>query len=276
MDVLVLLALVLVGLLVGFTAGLVGIGGGVLIVPFLYFFYAHPGWSGVATPAALHTTIAHATSLFIIIPTAIWGARSYHKAGLVVWRAAVPIALMSMVFAILGVRLQLILPGPVVRVGFGTFLLITGLQLLWRPHANQNAVIRVTWPAVLIIGIAVGILSGLMGIGGGAIAAALMIYMIGLTLKQAAATSLAIVGLTAIVGALTYVIKGWGLPGLPSGSIGYIHASSALPIMIGSVVSVQWGTRVNQRMDVRTLRRVFSAFFMLLGVYLIATNVSAL
>ena len=62
-----LLALIVVGFAVGFLAGLVGIGGGVLIVPFLYFFYAHAAWSGVSIPPALHATVAHATSLFIII-----------------------------------------------------------------------------------------------------------------------------------------------------------------------------------------------------------------
>ena len=273
MSLVVLLTLVLIGLLVGFTSGLVGIGGGVLIVPFLYFFYAHPGWSGFTLDPGLQTTVAHATSLFIIIPTAIWGARSYHKAGLVVWRAAIPIGLASIVFAALGFRLQLILPSHIVRISFGTFLLITGVQLLWRPHASEGKQIEIKLPAVIITGIAVGILSGLMGIGGGAIASALMIYLVKLDLKQAAATSLAIVALAAVTGAITSVVSGLNVRGMPPGSIGYVHSVVALPIMVGSVLSVRWGTQANQRMQVRTLRRVFSAFFTLLGLYLIIQNI---
>src|SRR5690606_37573777 len=84
------------GFLVGLLAGLVGIGGGVLIVPFLYFFYAHPVWGGVTFDPALHATVAHATSLFIIIPTAIVGTITYSRAGLVSWRAVLPIAAFSL------------------------------------------------------------------------------------------------------------------------------------------------------------------------------------
>src|SRR5262245_48009963 len=171
MSVLVLLTLVLVGLVVGFTSGLVGIGGGVLIVPFLYFFYAHPSWSGTVIPVALHTYAAHATSLFVIVPTAIRGTHSYHKAGLVVWRAAIPVATVSAVATIAGVALQHALPSTTVRVAFGCFLLLTGIQLIWRPHDVAERPLRVNTWAVLVTGLVVGVLSGLMGIGGGAIAA---------------------------------------------------------------------------------------------------------
>ena len=64
----VLAALLAVGLLVGFVSGLIGIGGGVLIVPFLYFFYGHSSWSGWAIDPDMEATIAHATSLAVILP----------------------------------------------------------------------------------------------------------------------------------------------------------------------------------------------------------------
>ena len=271
----VLLLLALLGLAVGFISGLVGIGGGVLIVPLLYFFYAHPSFSGVHIPAELQTPAAGATSLFVVVPTAMWGARSQTKAGLVIWRAALPIALASVIAAIVGARLALILPGAIIRIMFGVFLLAMGVQLLWRPHAVDRP-IRVTPAAVIVTGVTVGLLSGLMGIGGGAIAAPLLIYLIGLNLKQAAATSLAVVGLAAIAGTATYIISGWNAPGMPPGSVGYVHLVAALPILAGSLISVSWGTRVNQRMKVATLKRVFSAFFTALGLYLIAENAASL
>jgi uncharacterized protein len=276
MSLVVLLLLFIAGLIVGFAAGLIGIGGGILIVPLLYFFYAHPAWSGTAIPGDIHTEVAHATSLFIIIPTALWGARSYSKAGLVVWRAAIPIAIASTLAAVAGVKLALILPSAIVRVAFGGFLLFTGIQLIWRPHLKPHDPHPLDATTIAVTGIAVGLLSGLMGVGGGAIAASLLIYFGGFALKEAAATSLAIVSLTAIVSALTYAAAGLNIEGMPPGSLGYIHVTAALPILVGSVLSVKTGTIANQRMANKTLKWIFSAFFTLLGLWLIVRNISAL
>jgi uncharacterized protein len=271
----VLLALLLVGLAVGFTSGLVGIGGGVLTVPFLYFFYAHPGWSHALLRSDLHTTVAHATSLFVIIPTAILGTRSYAKARLIVWRAALPIAVVSVVSAIAGARAALILPGGALRIGFGLFLLATAGQLLRPTKAEEEKPLRVTAPIVGITGLLVGFLSGLMGIGGGAVASPLLINVIGVRLKQAAATSLAIVALAALSGTVTYALSGLHITGMPAGSVGYVHVAAALPILVGSMISVRCGTLVNQRLHTNTLRRVFAMFFFALGVYLIAGNLAS-
>ena len=273
MSALVLVALVLVGLLVGFVSGLVGIGGGVLIVPFLYFFYNHPGFSGAHIPEDLHTLAAHATSLFVMVPTAISGARSYNKAGLVVWRAALPIAALSVVAVVGGELLAEHLPSNIVRIAFGCFLLFTGVQLSLRkhdpeaePHVHMNPVV------IVLIGIIVGVMSGLMGIGGGAIAGALLIHFLGFDLKQAAATSLTIVLFAAIVGTIAYAVRGLGVEGMPPGSVGFVHVLAGVPIMIGSLITVRLGTSANQRMDALALKRVFAVFFTVLGIYLIWSN----
>jgi uncharacterized membrane protein YfcA len=276
MTALALLVLLLVGLLVGVASGLVGIGGGVLIVPFLYFFYAHPGWSHAAIAPELHTIVAHATSLFVIVPTAIRGARSYNRVGLVVWKVALPIAVASGLATIVGTKLAEILPGGWLRIFFGAFLLFTGIQLVLRRHSSAPKALRLNVFAIVGTGVVVGLISGMLGIGGGAIASALMIQYIGLDLKQAAATSLAIIGISAIVGSITWVVRGWGMPGMPPGSLGYVHVLAAVPLLIGSVLTVRLGTVINQRMSERALKRVFAAFFTLLGLYLIGQNIDVL
>ena len=120
-----LLALAGLGLVVGFVAGLVGIGGGVITVPFLYFFYSHAAFSGTTVTPALQPAMAHATSLFVIIPTAVMGTYTYHRLGAVVWRAAVPVALFSTVAAVAGSRIAPLLQPALLKVGFGMFLLFT-------------------------------------------------------------------------------------------------------------------------------------------------------
>lgn len=275
MSLVLLLALFGVGLAVGFTSGLVGIGGGVLIVPFLYFFYSHPAFSGTNLPASLHTAVANATSLFIIVPTAALGTRNYARRGLVEWRAVLPIALISLLAAIIGVRLALILPSEIVRVVFGLFLIATAIQLYIQPQAVEQRPLRLNPWIVVLTGVAVGVLSGLMGIGGGAVAAPLLLRLVHLNVKKVAATSLAIVGIAAISGMISYIASGWHAPNMPPGSFGYVHVLAGLPILLGSMLAVRFGAWVNVRMHPRKLQVMFAAFFMVLGLYFIVRNLPA-
>jgi uncharacterized protein len=273
----VLAALVLTGLAAGFLAGLVGIGGGVLMVPFLYFFYAHPAWSGAVAAPALHVTLAHATSLFIIVPTALLGTWSYARKGLVTWRTALPVAGFSIPGAWLGVQLALVLPGDAIRLSFGVFLVISALQLLrGRNRAELPPREAVALPLLAAIGIAVGAFSAIMGVGGGLVAIPMLLHFARTPLKNVAALSLAIICFAAPAGTASYMIGGQGVAGLPAGSIGFVHIAAALPILAGALVSVQLGAAVNRRMDTRRLRMVFAAVLMVLGAQIVVTSVQRL
>jgi uncharacterized membrane protein YfcA len=72
----------------------------------------------------------------------------------------------------------------------------------------------------------------------------------------------------AATGTATYVLSGLGAPGRPAGSIGFIHLTAAIPILVGSLISVRWGAKANQRVNRRTLRRVFGIGFVSLGLWL--------
>jgi uncharacterized membrane protein YfcA len=270
-----LVALGAVGLAVGFLSGLVGIGGGVLIVPFLYFFYAHPDFAGATVSADIEASIAHATSLFIIVPTAIVGTLTYSKAGLVAWRAAIPIALASILAAALGANLAVLLPAEALKLGFGLFLIFTGVQLISRKGGAEGKPLRLTLPVTAITGALIGLLSALLGVGGGLVAIPMLIYVVRLDMPRVAATSLAVVSVAAAAGTLTYVVNGLGEPGLPPGSVGYVHLSAAAPILIGSMLTVRLGARSNQKVNRRTMRYVFGALFMLLGVRLVVNGILA-
>ncbi|HEX7119979.1 MAG TPA: sulfite exporter TauE/SafE family protein [Longimicrobiales bacterium] len=273
MSVAVLLTLFGVGLLVGLVSGLIGIGGGVLIVPFLYAFYAHPAWSGVHIGSDVATTVAHATSLFIIVPTAIRGTLSYHRAGLVEWRAAMPIALASVASAIGGALLAVSLPQFALKVAFGTLLMLSGTDLLRDRSAAAGRRGRspvALWKSIAT-GLVVGLFSALLGIGGGAIAIPLLLYVIGVGVREVAATSLAIVMCSALAGTLTYAASRPDAA-LPEGTFGYVHLLAALPILAGSVLAVRWGALLNQRLPARSLRTVFALVFILLGLRLVLLN----
>lgn len=265
------------GLVVGFAAGLIGIGGGVLMVPLLYFFYESGFGAALgAVPFDLEATITHATSLFVIVPTAIVGTAAYARSGLVVWRAAIPVGLFSIIGGVLGARIALALPGGALKLGFGLFLIATAAQLLTsNRHAGRDELrlaLRVTVP----VGIGVGMFSAILGVGGGLVAIPLLLHVVGVDLRRVAATSLAIIVLAASAGTLTYMVTGSGVTGLPAASVGYVHVAAGIPLMIGSVLTVRLGARANQRMDIRTLRRVFAVILAVLGVRLVLQGAGAL
>lgn len=265
--------LAVVGVAVGFLSGLVGIGGGVLIVPFLYFFYAHSGWSGATVAAPLEAPVAHATSLFIIVPTAVLGTAMYTRAGLVAWRAVAPIAIAAIFAAAAGAQIAVRMPADLLKLAFGCFLLFTAYQLITGNSEHEAGGPMRLGPAVTIpSGIIIGLFSALLGVGGGLVAIPLLVGVMRLDLKRVAATSLAVVAFAAAAGTVTYMATGWGVAGRPAGGIGYVDAVSALPILATSMISVRWGARANQRFHPRLLRWVFAVLLVVLGGRLILAS----
>ncbi len=279
MGLLTVLALTAVGLVVGLLSGLVGIGGGVLIVPFLYFFYDRPELFGVGVEPGIRTILAHGTSLFVIMPTSIRGVFAFHRARLVEWRAVWPIGAASVVAAILGARAALALPPEVLKMGFGLLLVFSGMRMALKSPPPVDATPRpprLSLAVTAFTGLAVGLFSALLGVGGGIIAIPLLIHLMHLDVKKVAATSIGIIAITAAAGAATYMWTGHGEPGLPPHSVGYVHVSAGLLMFVGSVVSVRWGAALNQRMRPRTLTLMFAILFVLLGLRLVLENAQQL
>lgn len=256
---------------VGFVAGLVGVGGGVLIVPLLYAFYGYPAWSGVDVPAELQAVVAHATSLFVIVPTVLVSAVSYHRAKLVDWVTALPLAATAVVAAVGGAWMAPLLPAAALKLAFGVVLAVSAVRLL-QPRPERPYARTMPLPLLVGSGAAIGFLSALLGVGGGIVAIPVLIHLVGLDLKKVAATSIGIIIFTATAGVLTYAVTGTGVVGLPPGSAGYVHLAAGVPILATSVVSARWGAHVNQRMRSGALRTMFAVVFLLLGLRLIVQN----
>ena len=273
------LAVFTVGLLAGLLSGLVGVGGGVLMVPFLYFFYARPGWSGIAPAPDVATVAAHATSLFVIIPTSMRGAWAYHRRGLVVWRAVWPVGAAAAVAAVLASRAAVQVDPRWLRLVFALFLLWSAADVLRAPGPRpegegvSDRPLRLSLPVTLGTGAAVGVFSAFLGVGGGLLAIPLLMHVVGIGLRRVAATSLAIIMLTSLGGALAYMLGDPGAAVRPGWSAGYVDLAVAGTLAGGTVLSVGLGAALNRRMNPRTLAVVFSAIFAALGLQLLIANV---
>jgi uncharacterized membrane protein YfcA len=270
------LAALSVGLLAGAVSGLVGIGGGAIMVPFLYFFLGRPDLSGAHIPAAEQAVVAHATSLLTIVPISLRGAWLYGRARLVDWSAVWKMGAASVLAALVGVRVAVVVPGAFLKAAFGTFLLAMAARLiLGRKDAipDRGAGAARTGPA-LAGGATVGFFSALLGVGGGVVAIPVLIYGLGTPLRKVSGTSLALITFTALTGVVAYAVSGW--LGAADDPVAYFHAPASLALAIGALAAVPLGTAAQMRMPTHALRWLFAAVFFLLGLRIAVWNLLAL
>ena len=239
------------------------------MVPFLYLLYAR-----LAIPADTATSMAHATSLAVIVPTALRGLMGFRGSGLVQWRAALPLAVSGAVSAAITAQFATRLPAHTLRIGFGVFLVVVSIDLLLRTSSPDTMPDRSARhvAGALLLGIPVGALSATLGVGGGVPATIGMHYLLEMPFRVIAPTSLAIISVTGAAGSLSYLAQ--AAPDVPfTGVFGHVDVRHGLPLAIGAVLAAPIGVKLNQRASILTLRRVFGLLLILIGGTLIWQNV---
>ncbi|WP_209426128.1 sulfite exporter TauE/SafE family protein [Pararhodobacter sp. SW119] len=254
-ELIVLAGVLLVaGALTGVLAGLFGVGGGALMVPVLFEAF---GFIGVDDAARM--PLAVGTSLAVIIPTSLRSWRAHHARGAVdsdlLRRWAVPIILGVLVGAVIAryaspIVMQLVF---VVVAGVNAIKLISGTRR-WdlSPELPGGWLLRV-------YGWIIGLLSSLMGIGGGQIANILM-TLHGRSIHQAVATSAGIGVLISIPGALGYVFAGWGRTDLPPDAVGFVSLLGVALFVPTTVLTAGLGVRLAHALSRRALEIAFGLF----------------
>ncbi len=255
----------LAGGVAGFLSGLLGIGGGIIMVPLLFFIF--PRWGlpqETAIPLALGTSLAAATCFTLS------GALGHWKRGTIDWARVPWLVAGGVVGAVVGSSLALWVGGPVVKKAFAFLLLFAFYRMTLSPVKEKGgkAPPRGRW-SFLVIGLATGLVSAFFGVGGGIVAVSLMVLVFRFPILEAVATSSAIIPAIAGTGALSYVIHGWGKPGLPPWSLGYVNMLAwGLLVSVG-VVASQVGVWVGHRVEGAKLRRVFGVLLLFVAVKLI-------
>ncbi len=257
-----------VGLLVGAISALTGIGGGVIMVPFLYLVYSGSPYSLTA-----QTVVAHATSLGVASVTASVGTWRYHRRQAIDWAAGLTYAIPAVVTAFLTARVLSTLDEATwVRGAFGVMLIVAAADMArraWRHDPEQLEIPRSGRPPALLglIGAIGGVLTSALGIGGGLLALPSLLYVGRLPVRQVAPTSLMTVFLATLAGVSGYALSS-GAPAVSGAMAGFLDLRLALPLALGAVCTVPLGVWLNRASRPVTLYVVFAVLLSVLGARL--------
>lgn len=245
------------GAIAGLMAGLLGIGGGMVIVPMLtYTFIAH----GIPHEYVLHMALG--TSLASIIFTSLSSVRAHHQRGAVNWQAVTRITPGILVGTFVGAWIAAQLSTNFLKVFFACFLLYVATQMLvgLKPKSTR------TLPGAAGMfgaGGTIGIFSSLVGIGGGTLSVPFLSWC-NTEMRKAIATSSAIGFPIAIAGTAGYIVNGRGID-VASPHLGYIHLTGLLGIVLASVCTAPFGARLTHTLPVDKLKKIFSILLYVVG-----------
>ncbi|MDN4057503.1 sulfite exporter TauE/SafE family protein [Massilia sp. YIM B02769] len=261
MDPLIILALLAMGCFGGFAAGLLGVGGGMILVPFMTMILTARG-----VPDELVVHMAIATSLGTIMFTSLSSVRAHHKHGAVVWRIVKLLAPGILIGSTVGPWIGKQMNTATLSMFFGVFVAFSATQMLVnkKPAAARDLPKA---PGMFAAGGVIGVLAGLVGAGGGFVSVPFMTWC-GVRIHNAVATSAALGFPIALAGTLANIVYGWGEPGLPDYSLGFIYVPALLIIVAASVVMAPVGARTAHRMPVKQLQRVFAVILYSLAAYM--------
>lgn len=265
MDLTLILELSTLGLCTGFLAGLLGIGGGMVLTPFLTIILSHAG--GIPTEHLIHVAIA--TSMSTIMFTSMSSITAHARHGGVLWRIAFAIAPGILVGGIIGAQITGFLPAFWVAIIFTCFVGYSATKMFL--GKKEGKVGTLPGPAGLFgAGSVIGIVSALVGAGGGFISVPFLTYF-NVKIHQAIGTSATLGFPIAVAGTIGYVISGWSvetLPGWPT-MLGFIHIPALLSVAVTSILSAPLGAAVSHRIDTKKLKRIFACLLYVLAGYML-------
>ena len=246
------------GAFAGVLAGLLGVGGGLVIVPMLNFVF-----HVIELPGDYIQHLALGTSLASIMFTSVSSLRAHHQRGAVVWPIVKAITPGILIGTFLGSKVAAHLSTQFLSAFFVVFLYYVAAQMLLniKPKASR----QVPGTAGMFgAGSVIGGVSALVGIGGGTLSVPFLTWC-NVQLHTCIGTSAAIGFPIAVAGTLGYVTNGWGVENLPPYSLGYVSLPALVSIAIMSVLTAPLGVRLAHSLPVDKLKRVFAVILFVVG-----------
>ncbi|MEC8009606.1 MAG: sulfite exporter TauE/SafE family protein [Pseudomonadota bacterium] len=250
------------GSIAGFLAGLLGIGGGAVLVPGLYYMYTHFGFS----EAAMHTAVG--TSLLTILLTGTASARSHHKLG------AVDIPMLQKFIpgivggVIIGSILALYLSAGALKASFAVLQISFALYMLIRGNKISIYPTMPSQPWFSIIAAINAALAALMGVGGG-VQNVIYMTICNVPLARAIGTASALGPVIAVLGAIGFMIIGQSSNATLPYSTGFVHWPAFFCIILTSVVTAPIGAKLTHQLPTKKLKSFFTAFIFIISIKMI-------
>ena len=252
-----LLAYLVLGLIVGVFAGLLGIGGGAIMVPVLTTLFVMQG-----LPIEIIVHVALATSLAAIIVTSVSSLRAHHCHNAVLWPVVVRITPGILIGTLSATYVAAYIPSRLLAIFFTCFMAFVAVQLLM----NSRPAPTRTLPGVLglsAVGAGIGGISAFVAIGGGTMSVPFMTWC-NIKIRQAIGTSAAIGLPISVAGTVGYAVSGWGTGNMPAYTLGYVYVPAAILISFTSFFTAPLGAKLAHNLPVGVLRKIFALSLMLL------------
>lgn len=255
------IGLAIIGIVAGFLSGLLGVGGGFLIVPFQLFLMEY---FNVDPKVAM--LVAIGTSLAIIVPTSLTGAYKHSKYSKDMIKPGIKLGVFGIIGSLIGGQFAAMLPTNILKYVFGIFLLIIAIyNVATMNECKSKARIKFSWINAAIIGILIGLCSGLLGVGGGLFLIVILTALLGFKMVDSVGISLVYTSLTAIGGVGSYILSGWSVNTLPY-CVGYVSVFNLIFIAVCSVPLAYFGAKVSHRLPGKRLKQIFSIILVYVGL----------
>jgi len=259
-----IIALLITGLGVGFASGLLGVGGCFIMVPVQFW-----ALKSIGVDPTIAIRIAFGTNLLVVLPTAFSGAMTHHKKKAVLWKAGLTLGITGAIGAFFGGFIASHLPGKVLTVAFGIAVILGGIRMLTAKPPQVTDKPSESLVAFILWGIPLGIISGIIGIGGGVLMIPIMIYFLKFKIHHAVGTSTALMIFTAIGGSLSFLINGLGVQGLPPYSTGYLNWLQWILLAGCSVPLAIVGAKTAHLLPAKQLKYIFIVVMFYMGLKMI-------
>jgi uncharacterized protein len=255
--------LIITGVLAGFSSGLLGLAGSYLDNPVMFWLLTHYGYDTTTS-----VRVAFGTSVAIALVISAISTREHAKERSIIWKIVVLIGSSSIFGGIIGATIATHVPGEPLKILFGIFLIGSAIRMLL-PLPEDWGKKRIPWFYWSIAGLGFGLVSGVLGIGGGLLILPILVCIFGVPVHEAMATSSACIMFSSAGSMLAYIVNGIGVPGLPPYSIGYVNLLFWGIIVAVTIPFTIIGVHVANYLPGRKLSVIFAFLLVIIAFYML-------